>query len=417
MAWRPAARRLVVVQLLGATAMLLELPNERAAVELLRADPASAGRCEAEEGARLVSRGWWEAARELVTASHQLPADRRGSGALHTAVRREVGSMKQRADELLLALSPQDSSRIGVVRCSFQWAQNRSAIFLSVKFSHRWTSPGALKVHDESASVSDCCFNFSASGEHSQLRKRYSLDLNFFKAVDPKRWSWQHASAGRISVEIGKAEVGVWEALLAGKERRGNMATWESMQVKWAKDVKEYQARLRDAAKKSGGNGAQNASAPAKKKDDDEDEDAAEAEEEMAHDALSESCPSSNKSPFHRKRSVSRLCEKYWPPSVKGKLGKDRTWLVLFYSPSQMECNEKFGECQRVKDRWLAVAERVPKVSGNAAVGAVDCDSHGDFCRKRNVGHMPHVRRYRKSKSKVYYGEWEIDPLMEFLLS
>lgn len=52
--------------------------------------------------------------------------------------------------------------------------RNSSAIFLSIKFAHRWSSPGALKVQDEKIEVTACCFNFSASGDHSQLRKRYA---------------------------------------------------------------------------------------------------------------------------------------------------------------------------------------------------------------------------------------------------
>merc|ERR1719215_659080 len=115
----------------------------------------------------------------------------------------------------------------------------------------------------------------------------------------------------------------------------------------------------------------------------------------MAHDERASRCPSSHASPFYQKRRVARLCDKYWPPSMRGKQGKERTWLVLFYSPSQMKCDDKHADCQLAKNRWLAVAERVPKVAPNADVGAVDCDAHGEFCRKRQVGHMPHVRRYR----------------------
>lgn len=344
----------------------------------------------------------WSAARELVEASHQV-ADNKFKGDLETSVRREVGIFRQRADELLLALSPQDSQRIGVVRCAFQWAQNSTAIFLSVKFSHRWSSPGALKLHDEQVQVSSCCFNFSANGEHSQLRKRYSLDLLFQHEVDADHWSWQPASAGRLTAEIRKKEPANWKKLLAGKDRPANMASWDSMQAKWASELKSFSASKKGEETK------------AKKKKPEQSVEAREANEEHEHEELSAKCYAGPGTPFYRDSRVADLCEAYWPPKMSGLLGKDIMWVVLFYDPQELKCGKRTKECDQLRDRWLAVQKQVQDHS-KAKIGAVDCAAHAAFCKKQAVGHMPFVRRYQSGKRKAFYGDWDIDSVMRFVM-
>merc|ERR1712187_354122 len=105
----------------------------------------------------------------------------------------------------------------------------------------------------------------------------------------------------------------------------------------------------------------------------------------------------------------------YWPPRMDGKKGKHMPWLVLFHSPSSMGCAKHEKECTRTRDRWEALAKKIPEVA-TAMVGAVDCDSNAEFCAKQNVGHMPFVRRYKSSKRKTFYGDWDIDAVMSFLL-
>lgn len=313
-------------------------------------------------------------------------------------MRQEVTQLKLNADDLLLALSPQDDSRIGVVRCATQWAQNSSAIFLSIKFAHRWSSPGALKVQDEKIEVSPCCFNFTASGDHSQLKKRYALDLAFYGEVDPDHWSWQLASAGRMTTEIRKRTRANWPRLLESKSKPGNLQQWDSMQERWKSELKEFDRQHKAATK------------------DAESTEGVEAAEEEIHSTGRKKCVDSRASPFSSAGLVTRLCEAYWPVRMETKKkGKSSTWLVLFHSPSEMKCYDRGDECQRVKDRWEAVGRKVEQVS-EALVGAVDCDRHADLCQKEKVGTLPFVRRYRNGKKKTYYGEWDIDSIMKIVV-
>lgn len=366
-----------------------DFKTQEEALSRLKSDKAVATGYDHEEIATLIKKGWWSLSRELVLASHGIAS----FGSLEKVVRREVTQIKQNADDLLLALSPQDESRIGVVRCATQWAQNSSAIFLSIKFAHRWSSPGALKVQDEKIEVSPCCFNFSASGDHSQLRKRYALDFHFFGEVDPEPWSWQLASAGRMTAEIRKRESHNWPRLLESKSKPGNLQVWDSMQDRWKSELKEFdkQRKAKDADSNEG----------------------LEAAEEEQHSSGRRKCVDSRASPFSSAGHIARLCESYWPPRMDTqKQGKSATWLVLFHSPQDMKCYDRGDECQKVRDRWEAVGRKVEQVS-EALVGAVDCDRHADLCKREKVGNLPFVRRYRKGKKKTYYGEWDIDSVMQ----
>jgi hypothetical protein len=389
--------------------LLLELPvgcnptteslrsarDQAVALELLQQKVVSVADCNPEDTAWLTERGWWAAARELVQRSHE-EADAKQRQAIETVVRREANNLKRRSDELLLSLSPQESSKIGVVRCAFQWAQNSTTIFLSVKFSHRWSSPGALKVHDEQVNVSSCCFNFTAEGEHSQLHKRYSLDLHFLHEVKPDLWSWQLASAGRFTVEVQKRVPGVWERLLHGKEKPGSMAAWESMNQRYKKELKEFkQEELKKRKLKLG------------------DDEEAEREKER-HEDLRLKCGVHSSSPWVRSGSMPHLCDKYWPPRMKGRMGKEATWLILFFSGKEMECKTRGEQCAKVRSKWTTVFDKLSDMT-SAKVGVVDCDQNKDFCEKEKVGFMPFVRRHRKGKRKPYRGDWDVPSLGEFV--
>jgi hypothetical protein len=379
------------------------LLNENAALAVLK-DIKTGSQCDTDGAGLLISRSWWVAARELVSLSHSVQ-DGKCRASMETVVRRHVGDMKLQADALLLSLAPADDAKVGVVRCATQWAQNSTAVFLSVKFSHRWSSPGALKVHDEKASVSACCFNFSASGEHSQLRKRYTLDLGFFKEVDEKRWSWQHAAAGRLTVEIAKKVPMKWPRLLAAKDKPGNLQVWEAMYARYTEELDAFE-RKQATEKRSGVKGE-----PKKKSKEEID-----AEDERAHKDGDRLCYDSPNSPFYRAVRTHQLCEAYWPPKMKGKRGMGTTWLVLFYSPGGSGCKEREKECTRTHDKWGALEKKVPEVS-SAKLGVVDCDAQSKFCSKEKVGHLPFVRRYKDGKRKAYYDDWDIDSVMRFVLA
>jgi len=389
----------------GPTQVVREQASEQSLVQLIETTPAAVSQWTTDDVVWMISRSWWTAARAFVTQSHEV-ATQAQNAALATAVRKEVNAMKQSGDALLLALSTQDREKLGTVQCAFQWAQNSSALFLSIKFSHRWSSPGALKVSDERVEVSDCCFNFSALGEHSQLHKKYGLNIHFYQAVDPNQWEWEFAAAGRMTVEIRKATPSNWPRLHFEKKWPKNMATWDSMESRWATELQDFDKAEAKRKRKGGNKGGGN--------DSESDADVLEEDAESMHRKLEAKCAQTASSLFKGERRIKNLCESYWPPKMSGSMGREALWLVLFYSSEEMKCAERSSRCTSVRDQWMSVQRRMWEVKG-VHNGAIDCDLNQDFCKKQDLGHLPTVRRYMSGKRKTFYGEWEIDALMKFV--
>merc|ERR1719510_1947370 len=122
---------------------------------------------------KLVSRQWWDLAREVVTKSHAQHVD------LSFSVRNAVRALKDEADELIRTLNPK-YGQAQQVSPAFQWAQNDTSIFLTIKYTVRWNAPGALEVTQPSVNMSCSSFTFSGLGKHSNNKYRYFLSLNLF---------------------------------------------------------------------------------------------------------------------------------------------------------------------------------------------------------------------------------------------
>ncbi|KAF4723523.1 hypothetical protein FOZ63_015221 [Perkinsus olseni] len=114
---------------------------------------------------------------------------------------------------------------------AIQWAQNSTHVFINIKYSHRWNSPGALHVTDPSLAVSSCCFNFSATGEHSGVVKQYLL--SFELAHD--------SSVGRMTVTLEKAEGNIkWRQLVVDPKRQpslGHVGRWLDLEERYAQEM------------------------------------------------------------------------------------------------------------------------------------------------------------------------------------
>merc|ERR1712194_578895 len=124
-------------------------------------------------------------------------------------------------------------------------------------------------------------------------------------------------------------------------------------------------------------------------------------------------CATHQTSPFHNQGQMVRLCEAFWPPRMAGKSGKNATWVVLFFSPKAMGCDDRKPECGKIKERWNAVQDRLPSVI-SVSIGSVNCDIEKKFCEKQQVGHMPFVRRYKDGKRKALYDDWDVDAIANF---
>lgn len=175
---------------------------------------------------KVVLRQWWDLARDIVSRSHTQQVD------LSFPIRRAVRTLKEEADELLRTLNP----KYGLaqqVSPAFQWAQNDTSIFLTIKYTVRWNAPGALEVTEPAVTMVDNIFNFTGLGKHSNNKYRYTLSLTLFDNINPQVSSWNAASVGKLTVTLRKNWARKWPRLLANKKSKiSNMHVWMEMQEK-----------------------------------------------------------------------------------------------------------------------------------------------------------------------------------------
>lgn len=175
---------------------------------------------------KVVLRQWWGVAQDIVLASHVQRVD------FSFSVRKAVRALKDEADELLRTLNPK-YGEAQLVNPAFQWAQNDTCIFLTIKYTVRWNAPGALEVTDPTVDIAGNWFNFTGLGKHSNNKYRYLLSLPLFDLISTQHSTWTAASVGKLSVTLRKNIPRKWPRLLGSKKTKiGNMHVWMEMQEK-----------------------------------------------------------------------------------------------------------------------------------------------------------------------------------------
>mmetsp|Transcript_64081 Transcript_64081/g.134725 ORF Transcript_64081/g.134725 Transcript_64081/m.134725 type:complete len:656 (+) Transcript_64081:111-2078(+) len=206
--------------------VLEDAADEDAATQILMPYLENLKELKPEVVEKVVLRQWWTLAREIVAKSHVQQVD------LSFAIRKAVRTLKDEADELLRTLNPK-YGQAQQVAPAFQWAQNDTCIFLSVKYTVRWNAPGALEVTEPNVNMTLNTFNFSGLGKHSNNKYRYFLSLNLFDNIVSEFSQWSAASVGKLSVTLRKKWPRKWPRLIANKKAKiGNMHMWMEMQEK-----------------------------------------------------------------------------------------------------------------------------------------------------------------------------------------
>ncbi|KAF4652932.1 hypothetical protein FOL46_009441, partial [Perkinsus olseni] len=191
---------------------------------------------------RAVNNSQWQQASELL--KQEVVAGR--GPELDFKIRQIASNLHHQADNLVRLLDRDYAmGHHAKVTPAIQWAQNSTHVFINIKYSHRWNSPGALHVTDPSLAVSSCCFNFSATGEHSGVVKQYMLSFELAHDVVPCReddqsW-WTQSSVGRMTVTLEKAEGNLkWRRLVADPKRQpslGHVGRWLDLEERYAQEM------------------------------------------------------------------------------------------------------------------------------------------------------------------------------------
>lgn len=174
---------------------------------------------------KCIINGWWDLAKRIVTLSHQEGID------LSYKVRSTVEQMQRESAELIQLLNKHYNT-IDVVNVAFQWAESPSEVFLAIKFSNRWSSPGALVVSDESLDVDGNVLKYSSKGTQSDKLKMYQLILELYDEVLPQETKVTPVSMGRFTITLKKVHKAVWGRLTKGNEKIHNQQIWWEMKEK-----------------------------------------------------------------------------------------------------------------------------------------------------------------------------------------
>ncbi|GFE53144.1 CS domain-containing protein [Babesia ovis] len=174
---------------------------------------------------KCIANGWWDLAKRIVLLSHEEGVD------LSYKVRQSVQEVQRQSSEILQLLN-KHYDKVDVVNTAFQWAESPYEVFLAVKFSNRWSSPGALVVSNESLEVEGNLLKYSSMGTQSDKLKKYQLILELYDDVVKSETKVTPVSMGRFTITLKKARPGVWNSLTKSKDKLPNQQIWWDMKEK-----------------------------------------------------------------------------------------------------------------------------------------------------------------------------------------
>jgi hypothetical protein len=373
---------------------LSALATEEAVLEELAQadfDPTSTKGSDVED---LVHRGWHDAVRALVARSQRAGSEE-AALSVEAQVRHAVYAERKSLDDLVRALDRNYGKAVDVSP-AMQWAQNSTHVFLAVKFAQRWNAPGALEVENHTVEFSTCCFNFTAYGEHSFIRRKYHLSFELFRQTTTDASSWFLAAAGRMTVIFAKAKPANWPRLfLQADLQPKNLGVWLDMREKWKSDIEKFTLEEEPAKtpppveKKKAGKKQKKQKAVEKETDDDE---ALDREIEL----LSE-CPKSS----YAGTSVAEVCEKSFKDVVEKPAVTGRTWLIEAYSSKGTGDLEAMRTLMPV---WKRLSDVFSSMVPGGRVGALDCGTEIALCKKLRAQKLPQIRRFRTGSNDEWKG-------------
>eukprot|EP01066_Platyproteum_vivax_P007805 Platyproteum_vivax@DN3140_c0_g1_i1.p1 len=202
---------------------LVDLNSEVEALEFLKIANVT-GKVLSDNVSGAIKKGWCRLGQAIVLKAHELDV----IDEVSPQVRSAVQYMKGQNDELIRLLNAKHSETV-TISPAFQWAQSPSQVFLNIRFTARWNSPGALSVSNETVTITEDSFSFSGSNQ----RKIYVLEFVFFGKVEPKECAWSVGSVDHIKT---------WRQLTK-TVRISNMSIWWEMNEKHSAAMEELQRK------------------------------------------------------------------------------------------------------------------------------------------------------------------------------
>ena len=125
---------------------------------------------------------------------------------------------------------------------AFQWAQSLNKVFIEIKYSSSFTSPGCLEVSNFRLSVKDnnkMTFQAKCFVDSEQLIQ-FELVIELFGNVENINIVNDKESGSKYLVILNKKADVFWERLLKGSEKEFNMKEWFEMKIKYKDELKNF---------------------------------------------------------------------------------------------------------------------------------------------------------------------------------
>ena len=134
-----------------------------------------------------------------------------------------------------------------IISPAFQWAQSLNDIYIEIKFSHRFDSPGCLEVNNLNITITNQSVNLICYC----ILDDYPIKINFyietFQEIDYENSTYGFFGLiGKYQIKLRKKNIGMfWDKLLKdGSNNFSNMGIWFEMKEKFEKEIKQFEDQI-----------------------------------------------------------------------------------------------------------------------------------------------------------------------------
>ena len=138
----------------------------------------------------MIDNWWFEAADLKITQA--INADIK----LGEVLRRKAVLQQWKINRLIETLERDEGN--SVLTPAFRWAQSASKIFLEIKFSHRFDTPGCLEINDPKVLIRARTLTVSGTCKISGIKFKGDLNIEFFEDILPEKSTYNEVPVGRI---------------------------------------------------------------------------------------------------------------------------------------------------------------------------------------------------------------------------
>lgn len=133
-----------------------------------------------------------------------------------------------------------------IISPAFQWAQSMENIFIEIKYSSRFDSPGCQEIERIETNL-EKHFEFKGECKMDEEILLFKLNLELMEEIDKEKSKGEIEGMGKYKITLKKKERKFWERLLLNKETKiENMKEWFEVNEKYEYETKEYKKKNKE---------------------------------------------------------------------------------------------------------------------------------------------------------------------------